>query len=170
MLAKDPKSMTKNKLISLHSYQFVKRIPNEKAARKYFEGIRWSKGRCCPHCKSKNTVEVWNERPQPYRCKDCRKHFSVRTGTALAASNVPLQKWLLAAELMHTAKNRISSYQMARDLSVTPKTAWMLCYKITEIWTATGRSFAEKKHSAKAQKGIKAKNKHYARRSHSRSS
>jgi transposase-like protein len=129
--------MTNNRVTTLQVYQFIKRIPDENAARKYFEEMRWAKGRYCPHCKSRNTVEVLNEKPQPYRCKDCRKHFSVRTGTALAASNVPLQKWLLAADLMRTAKMGVSSSQMAKALGVTQKTAWLLCHKITAIKNKT---------------------------------
>jgi len=96
----------KPKVPTLSMYQFLKKIPNEEAARHYLEDMRWSKGRYCPHCKSTNTVEVKDEKPQPYRCKDCRKHFSVRTGTVLTSSKVSLHTWLLAAYLMNTAKKR----------------------------------------------------------------
>src|SRR5947207_3406165 len=120
----------KKKVTTLSVYQFLQRIPDEKAARNYFESMRWSKGRYCPHCKSIHTSEVKNERPQPYRCKDCRKHFSVRTGTVLSCSNVTLQTWLLCAYLMNTAKKGVSSCQMARELGVTQKTAWFLCHRV----------------------------------------
>jgi transposase-like protein len=124
----------KPKVPTLSMYQFLKKIPNEEAARHYLEDMRWSKGRYCPHCKSTNTVEVKDEKPQPYRCKDCRKHFSVRTGTVLTSSKVSLHTWLLAAYLMNTAKKGVSSCQMSRELGVTQKTAWLLCHKIREIW------------------------------------
>ncbi len=123
------------KITTLSLYQFAKRIPDEAAARKYFEGMRWSKGIYCPHCKSDNIAAVKDEKPQPYRCKDCRKHFSIRTGTILACSNIPLQKWLLATYLMNTAKKGVSSCQMGRELGMTQKSAWMLCHKIRETWT-----------------------------------
>lgn len=152
------------KVTTLSMYQFYKRIPDEQAACKYIEDIRWSKARYCPHCKSTNTVAVINEKPQPYRCKDCRKHFSVRTGTVLTASKVSLQTWLLAAYLMNTAKKGVSSCQMSRELGVTQKTAWMLCHKIREIWTTPMAQFTGLVEADETYLGGLEKNKHASRK------
>lgn len=58
-----------------------------------------------------------------YRCKSCRKHLAVRTGTVLSESRLPLLKWLLALYMLTSARKGILSTQMARELGVTQKTA-----------------------------------------------
>ena len=79
-------------------------------------------------------MEVKNEKPQPYRCKDCRKHFSIRTKSVLAESNIPLHKWLLATFLLTTNLKGVSSYKLARDLGITQKTAWFLAHRIRKVY------------------------------------
>jgi transposase-like protein len=83
----------------LSVYDFLQRFPDDKAARSYLEARRWPQGRCCPHCGSVRTTQVKNEKPMPYRCQDCRQHFSIRTGTILAESKIALHKWLFAVYL-----------------------------------------------------------------------
>ena len=111
-------------------YQFIEKIPDEEAARLYFEDKRWGDTPCCGHCDSSNVVETKNHKPMPYRCRDCRKHFSVRTGTVLAESRLPLKVWLMAIYMMTTARKGIPSTQMARELGITQKSAWFLAQRI----------------------------------------
>jgi transposase-like protein len=115
-------------------YQFFQRFPNEEAARQYFERNRWGGEVHCPHCGSLSVAEVKDHKPMPYRCRDCRKHFSVRTGTVLAESRLPLHKWLMAIYMMTTARKGIPSTQMARELGITQKSAWFLAQRIRETW------------------------------------
>jgi len=122
------------KVETVSIYQFLKRIPDEKTAREYVESLVWVNGRYCPFCKSTNTVEVKDEKPMPYRCKDCRKHFSVRVGNIFESSKVSLQTWLACIYLMTVAKKGVSSLQISRQLGITQKTAWMLCHKIRKMW------------------------------------
>ena len=117
-------------------YEFFQRIPNEEAAVAYFEKNRWGGEPYCGHCGSTNVATVKNQKPMPYRCRDCRKHFSVRTGTVLAETRLPLHKWLMAIYMMTTARKGIPSTQMARELGVTQKTAWFLAQRIRETWMA----------------------------------
>lgn len=117
-------------------YQFFQRFPDEEAARQYFERNRWAGEVACPHCGSLSVAEVKNHKPMPYRCRDCRQHFSVRTGTVLAESRLPLHKWLMAIYMMTTARKGIPSTQMARELGITQKSAWFLAQRIRETWLA----------------------------------
>ena len=121
-------------------YQFFKRFPNEEAARHSFEHERWPNGIVCPHCGSVHSSECQDHRPMPYRCRDCRKHFSVRTGSVLAASKVPLKTWLLAIYRLTTARQGVPSTQLARELGVTQKTAWFLAHRIRETWLGQGHA------------------------------
>lgn len=119
---------------TLSTFEFFRRFSDEEAARKFFEGKRWGNEPVCGHCGSVNVVECKDHNPMPYRCKDCRKHFSVRTGTVLAESRLPLIKWLLAIYMLTSARKGIPSTQMARELGVTHKTAWFLAQRIRETW------------------------------------
>ena len=119
---------------TLSTFEYFQKFPNEEAARNFFETRRWADEPVCGHCGSLSVTECKDHKPMAYRCKDCRKHFSVRTGTVLAESRLPLLKWLLAIYMLTSARKGIPSTQMARELGVTQKTAWFLAQRIRETW------------------------------------
>lgn len=125
--------MTQDAELNLY-YDFLQNFPNEESARIYFEEKRWGYERRCPHCGSNDTVECADHKPMPYRCRSCRKHFSVRTGTVLSESKVSLRRWLMAIYMMTNVRKGIPSTQMARELGVTQKTAWFVAHRIREAW------------------------------------
>ena len=114
--------------------EFIDIVPDEAAARRWFESLTWPNGRRCPRCGSTDTHDASGTSGQPYRCRDCRKTFSVRTGTAIERSRVPLRKWALAIYLTTTSLKGVSSMKLHRDLKVTQKTAWFMMHRIRETW------------------------------------
>jgi transposase-like protein len=90
--------------------------------------MRWMDGTICPHCESKNVGFLTTRRI--WKCRACRKQFSVKTGTIFEESPIALDKWLMAIWLVVNCKNGISSYEIARDLKVTQKSAWFMLHRI----------------------------------------
>lgn len=151
---------------SMSLYEFADKFPDEAAAVKFFEARRWPTALCCPHCGSLSVATVVDAKPMPYRCRDCRQHFSVRTGTVLGESKLPLHKWLMAIYMLHTARKGVSSVQMAKELGVTQKTAWFLNHRIREAMKHRGGLFSGHVEVDEAYMGGKEKNKHASKRQH----
>ena len=108
-------------------------FPTEEAATKWFEAQVWGGHRACGHCGSLNTQEA-THKTMPYWCTDCRSYFSVRTGTAIARSNIPLRKWAIAIYLVTTSLKSISSMKLHRDIGVSQKSAWFMLHRLREAW------------------------------------
>ena len=108
-------------------------FPDEKAAAQWFESVIWRNGRTCPKCGSERTSEA-SHKKMPYWCRSCRSYFSVKTGTALANSKVPMQKWAIAVYLCLTSLKSVSSMKLHRDIEVSQPTAWFMLHRIREAW------------------------------------
>ncbi|MYC84091.1 MAG: IS1595 family transposase [Acidimicrobiia bacterium] len=111
-------------------------FPDETAAVEWFERIRWPNGvDVCPRCGEIGYVAaVPNAKPMPYRCASCRRYFSVRTGTVMESSRLPVRKWVIALYLVSTNLKGVSSMKLHRDLGVTQSTAWFMLGRIREAW------------------------------------
>ncbi len=115
--------------------QLMDMFPDEAAATAWFASVIWPDGeRHCGKCGSLNTREVPNAKPMPYWCTDCRSYFSVRTGTPIARSNVPLRKWAIAIYLCLTSLKSVSSMKLSRDIGVKQSTAWLMLHRIRQAW------------------------------------
>jgi transposase-like protein len=93
----------------------------------YMVAMRWPDGEiACPTCGSHAVRFIPVRKGWQCGSHHARRTFSVKTGTVMEDSPIPLKKWLLAIWLLVNCKNGISSYEVARDLDVTQKTAWFL--------------------------------------------
>ncbi len=113
-------------------------------AREYLEAQRWPGGPVCPHCGSiddAGKLRGASTRPGVYKCRGCKKPFTITVGTVFEDSKVPLNKWLMATFLMCSSKKGMSALQISRMLGVTRKTSWFMCHRIREAMTpAEGES------------------------------
>ena len=125
-----PTKKEEQDIISLH--QFDARISDEAAAVAFAEEAIWQGDPRCGRCGNNNVYRVKNGRPMSHRCRDCKRHFSIRTGTVMAETNLPVRTWLLAIHLTLTARKGVSALQMHRHLGVTYPTAWFLDHRIRE--------------------------------------
>ena len=143
----------------------MKMFPTEDAATAWFEDVLWAGERCCGKCGNVETRTVPNAKPMPYWCPACRSYFSVRTGTAIARSNVPLRKWAIAIYLCLTSLKSVSSMKLHRDLGVSQKTAWFMLHRIREAWAEhLPGAFAGPVEADETFVGGRAKNMHAAKR------
>ena len=110
----------------------------EDEAREILESIRWPDGIVCPKCGSDKGAYELNgkaHRHGVYKCKACRKQFTVTVGTIFEGSHIKISDWLMAIYLMVSSKKGINAHQIHRTLGVTYKTAWFMCHRIRYAMT-----------------------------------
>ncbi len=118
-------------------FDLLKAFPDELSAIKHFEALRWKRGAYCPHCGSTKAYHFADQKT--HKCGDCRKRFSIKVGTIFEDSKIGLQKWFMAIWLITSHKKGIASTQLAKDISVTQKTAWFMLHRLR--CTAQTKSF-----------------------------
>ena len=109
---------------------------DDDAARAHLETLLWPQGPVCPKCGVMGDritkLQGASTRPGVYKCKDCRKPFTVTIGTVMERSHVPLHKWVLAAHFMSSSKKGMSALQLSRMLGTNYETAWFLFHRLRE--------------------------------------
>jgi transposase-like protein len=106
----------------------VKYFSDPDTALNFMVAIRWPEGVICPRCSASNVKFLATRRL--WKCYGCTKQFSVKVGTIFEDSPIALEKWLPCLLLIANGKNGISSYEVARALGVTQKTAWFMLHRV----------------------------------------
>src|SRR5690242_2468953 len=111
--------------------QAIQYFADPENCRQFMVELRWPDGKVtCPNCGSENVK--WLPNANLFKCfeKHPRQKFSLKVGTVFEDSPIGLDKWLPAIWLIVNCKNGVSSYEVARALGVTQKTAWFMLHRI----------------------------------------
>jgi transposase-like protein len=116
--------------------ELARHFSDEDAARDLMERMRWPNGVACPHCGGadpyKLTPKVTSTKPGRkglYKCRACRKQFTVTVGTVFEDSRIALSKWLLGLHLIASSKKGMSAHQLHRMLGISYKAAWFMAHR-----------------------------------------
>jgi transposase-like protein len=115
---------------TISTFQLFELIPDQETARKVLESRLWPHGPRCPVCGTGDRITT--RKGGFYRCNQCKEDFTIRTGTVMERSHIPLHKWIYAMYLVVTARKGVSSMQLAKEIGVTQKTAWFLLGRLRE--------------------------------------
>jgi len=106
----------------------IRHFSNLDVATEFVAKLRWPNGPVCPRCEGTDHSYLTTRRI--WKCKGCKKQFSVKVGTVFEDSPLGLDKWLPAVWLIANSKNGISSHELGRALGVTQKSAWFMLHRI----------------------------------------
>ena len=125
--------------------QLADKLPTEADAYRFLEDLRWGDRPFCPHCggvdpyfltpkngASRKTRTGSKSQRRVWKCRECRRQFSVLTNTIFHGSKIPVRTWLFVVFEMCSSKNGVSAREIERKYNLTPKTAWYMCHRIRE--------------------------------------
>jgi transposase-like protein len=132
--------------MSMSIPQLADRLSTEADAYRFLEELRWGDEQVCPHCGSirehyflkpsngasrKTRTGSASER-RVWKCADCRKQFSVLTGTIFHGTKIPVRTWVFVVFEMAASKNGVAAREIERKYELTPRTAWFMLHRIRE--------------------------------------
>ncbi len=109
--------------------EVIRYFSDPQVCHEFFTAMRWADGKVtCPRCQCEQVSFISTRRL--WKCKGCKRQFSVKVGTVLEESPLPLDKWIVTMWLICNAKNGISSCEIARSIGITQKSAWFVLHRI----------------------------------------
>ena len=132
--------------MSISVLKLADQLRTEADAYKYLEELRWGDRPVCPHCGSVRTPYFLTpengasrktrtgsaSQRRVWKCADCRKQFSVLTGTIFHGTKIEIRKWVLVIFEMASSKNGVSAREIERKYDLTPRSAWFMLHRIRE--------------------------------------
>jgi transposase-like protein len=110
----------------------VRQFADPQVAHDFFVEIRFPNGVACPRVGCGSARVAYLAKVMRWYCNECKRQFSAKVGTIFEDSPIPLSKWLPVIWLIASNRNGISSYEIARGLGVTQKTAWLMLHRVRE--------------------------------------
>lgn len=111
--------------------QAIRLFSDEQVCIDAVASMRWPDGPECPHCQTKEPYYLATQKR--WKCRSCRKQFSVKVGTIFEDSPISLQQWLPALWMLVNDKNGISSYELHRALDISQKSAWFVLHRLRMV-------------------------------------
>ena len=112
--------------------ELFKYFSTEEKCIAWLEQTRWNGKPICPHCQGREHISRAQSKRFTYWHKDCRKHFTVKTGTVMHSSKTPTQNWIVTLYYVLTARKGVSAMQLSKELGVQYRTAWYLLQRVRE--------------------------------------
>src|SRR5713101_1906399 len=153
--------MAKTSTLPTNLLEAVRYFSDLDLATDYVARLRWPNGPVCPRCGGLEHSYVTTRRL--WKCKACKRQFSVKLGTIFEDSALGLDKWLPAVWLIANSKNGISSHELGRALGTTQKSAWFMLHRIRlAMQTGSLNKFSGEVEVDETYIGGKARNMHKA--------
>ena len=120
--------MAESKKLPTTELEAVRYFADPEVCVEFVSNLRWPDGAVCPNCEGREHSYLTTRRL--WKCKSCKKQFSVKVGTIFEDSAIPLDKWLVAIWKIANSKNGVSSHELGRSLGLTQKSAWFVNHRI----------------------------------------
>jgi transposase-like protein len=120
--------MAKTKALPTNLIEAIRYFSDLDVCTDFVADLRWPNGPVCPKCGGTEYSYLTTRRL--WKCKACKKQYSVKVGTIFEDSPLGLDKWLPAVWLAANSKNGISSHELGRALGTTQKSAWFMLHRI----------------------------------------